>query len=370
MSLYFALCTKKHSLLLQIFVIYKSSSKAVKQVWLIYAIMYLNCDVFIAAMSLISSVVVQAIHRHIPILVRTIGSSSKLLEIISDPPNGSEDLLMQVLQTLTNGTVPPPELLSTVKKLYDSKLKDVEIIIPFLPFLPKDEVLLIFPHLMNLCSDKFQVALSRILQGSPQSSFSPTEVLIAVHGVDPDRDGIPLKKVTDACNACFEQRHIFTQQVLAKVLNQLVEQTPLPLLFMRTVLQAIGAFPALMDFVMEILSRLVSKQIWKYPKLWVGFLKCALLTKPQSFGVLLQLPPPQLENALNRTTALKAPLVAHASQPNIKSSLPRSVLVVLGIATDSQASSQAQSSQAQTGDTGNSDKEVQTDKAKESSSAS
>uniref|UniRef100_A0A2P2LXM5 Uncharacterized protein LOC105646588 isoform X2 n=1 Tax=Rhizophora mucronata TaxID=61149 RepID=A0A2P2LXM5_RHIMU len=342
MSLYFALCTKKHSLLLQIFVIYKSSSKAVKQ----------------------------AIHRHIPILVRTIGSSSKLLEIISDPPNGSEDLLMQVLQTLTNGTVPPPELLSTVKKLYDSKLKDVEIIIPFLPFLPKDEVLLIFPHLMNLCSDKFQVALSRILQGSPQSSFSPTEVLIAVHGVDPDRDGIPLKKVTDACNACFEQRHIFTQQVLAKVLNQLVEQTPLPLLFMRTVLQAIGAFPALMDFVMEILSRLVSKQIWKYPKLWVGFLKCALLTKPQSFGVLLQLPPPQLENALNRTTALKAPLVAHASQPNIKSSLPRSVLVVLGIATDSQASSQAQSSQAQTGDTGNSDKEVQTDKAKESSSAS
>jgi hypothetical protein len=29
-------------------------------------------------------------------------------------------------------------------------------------------------------------------------------------------------------------------------------------------------------------------QIWKYPKLWVGFLKCAILTKPQSYGVLLQ----------------------------------------------------------------------------------
>jgi hypothetical protein len=29
-------------------------------------------------------------------------------------------------------------------------------------------------------------------------------------------------QVTDACNACFEQRQIFTQQVLAKVLNQLV----------------------------------------------------------------------------------------------------------------------------------------------------
>ncbi|XP_011006560.1 PREDICTED: uncharacterized protein LOC105112532 isoform X2 [Populus euphratica] len=332
LSLYFALCTKKHSLFRQIFIVYKSASKAVKQ----------------------------AVNRHIPILVRTMGSSSDLLEIISDPPIGSENLLMQVLQTLTEGAVPSPELLVTIRKLYDSKIKDAEILIPILPFLPRDEILLIFPHLVNLPLDKFQIALARTLQGSSHSGMmlSPAEVLIAIHGIDPDRDGIPLKKVTDACNACFEQRQIFTQQVLAKVLNQLVEQIPLPLLFMRTVLQAIGAFPALVEFIMEILSRLVSKQIWKYPKLWVGFLKCALLTKPQSFNVLLQLPPPQLENALNRTAALKAPLVAYASQPNIKSSLPRSVLVVLGIAPDPQTSSQAQTCLAQTGDTNNSDKDV------------
>jgi len=34
---------------------------------------------------------------------------------------------------------------------------------------------------------------------------------------------------------------------LAKALNQLVEQIPLPLLFMRTVMQAIGVFPALVN---------------------------------------------------------------------------------------------------------------------------
>ncbi|XP_061955032.1 uncharacterized protein LOC133677183 isoform X2 [Populus nigra] len=338
LSLYFALCTKKHSLFRQIFIVYKSASKAVKQ----------------------------AVNQHIPILVRTMGSSSDLLEIISDPPIGSENLLMQVLQTLTEGAVPSPELLFTIRKLYDSKIKDAEILIPILPFLPRDEILLIFPHLVNLPLDKFQIALARTLQGSSHSGtmLSPAEVLIAIHGIDPDRDGIPLKKVTDACNACFEQRQIFTQQVLAKVLNQLVEQIPLPLLFMRTVLQAIGAFPALVEFIMEILSRLVSKQIWKYPKLWVGFLKCALLTKPQSFNVLLQLPPPQLENALNRTAALKAPLVAYASQPNIKSSLPRSVLVVLGIAPDPQTSSQAQTSLAQTGDTNSSNKDVTVENSK------
>ncbi|XVE97089.1 hypothetical protein REPUB_Repub02eG0280700 [Reevesia pubescens] len=344
MSLYFALCTKNHSLFRQLFVIYSSASKAVKQV----------------------------IHRHIPILVRTMGSSSDLLKIISDPPNGSKNLLMQVLHTLTEGAVPSPELIFTIKKLFDSKLKDVEILVPVLPFLPRDEVLVLFPYLVNLSPDKSQAALTRLLQGSSHSGpvLSAAELLIAIHGIDSERDGIPLKKVIDACNACFEQRQIFTQQVLAKVLNQLVEQIPLPLLFMRTVLQAIGAFPALVEFIMEILSRLVSKQIWKYPKLWVGFLKCALLTKPQSFSVLLQLPPPQLENALNRTTALKAPLVAHASQPNIRASLPRSVLAVLGLAADSQPSSQAQTSQAQTGDTSNSEKDVVAEKSKESSSPS
>ncbi|XP_057983982.1 uncharacterized protein LOC131168510 isoform X2 [Malania oleifera] len=342
MSLFFALCTKKRSLFREIFVMYKSTSKAVKQ----------------------------AVHHQIPKLVCTIGSSPELLEIISDPPTGSENLLMQVLHTLTDGTIPSPALIFTIRKLYDSKLKDVEILIPILSFLPKEEVLQVFPHVVNLPSEKFQAALARIVQGSSHSApvLTPAEVLIAIHGIDPDRDGIPLKKVTDACNACFEQRQIFTQQVLAKVLNQLVEQIPLPLLFMRTVLQAIVAFPALVDFIMEILSRLVSKQIWKYPKLWVGFLKCAVLTKPQSFSVLLQLPPTQLENALNRNAAIKAPLIAHANQPNIRSSLPRSLLVVLGL--DSQTSSQTETIQARTGDTSNPDKEVVAEKTIQSSSAS
>jgi hypothetical protein len=35
------------------------------------------------------------------------------------------------------------------------------------------------------------------MQGSSHSGtmLSPAEVLIAIHGIDPDRDGIPLKKV-------------------------------------------------------------------------------------------------------------------------------------------------------------------------------
>ncbi|KAL5721520.1 hypothetical protein ACHQM5_005157 [Ranunculus cassubicifolius] len=309
MSLFFALCTKKPSLLQLVFDIYGSAPKMIKQ----------------------------AVHRHIPILLKNLGSSySELLHIISDPPQGSENLLMLVLKILTEEAAPSPQLISTVKYLYETKLKDAAILIPMLSLLSKDEVLPIFPRLVDLPLDKFQAALARILQGSAHTgpALTPAQVLVAIHDINPEKDRIALKKITDACSACFEQRTVFTQQVLAKALNQLVEKTPLPLLFMRTVIQAIDAFPSLVDFVMEILSKLVSKQIWKMPKLWVGFLKCASQTQPHSFRVLLQLPPPQLENALTKHANLRAPLTSYASQPTIRSSLPRSILVVLGLANE------------------------------------
>ncbi|KAI4316049.1 hypothetical protein L6164_024067 [Bauhinia variegata] len=308
-SLFFALCTKKPHLLQIVFNVYGRAPKTVKQ----------------------------AFHRHIPIVIRALGQSySDLLHIISDPPQGSENLLTLVLQILTQETTPSSDLIATVKRLYETKLKDVTILVPLLSSLSKNEVLPIFPGLVNLPLEKFQKALAHILQGSAHTgpALTPVEVLIAIHGIVPEKDGPTLKKIMDACSACFEQRTVFTQQVLAKALNQMVDQTPLPLLFMRTVIQAIDAFPALVDFVMEILSKLVTKQVWRMPKLWVGFLKCVYQTQPRSFHVLLQLPPPQLESALNKHANLKGPLAAYANQPTVKSSLPKSILGVLGLSNE------------------------------------
>ncbi|XP_039053230.1 symplekin-like isoform X3 [Hibiscus syriacus] len=317
LSLFFALCTKKPSLLQLLFDIYGRAPKVVKQ----------------------------AFHRHIPIVIRALGQSySQLLRIISDPPQGSENLLTLVLQVLTQEATPSPDLVATVKHLYETKLKDATILIPMLSSLSKNEVLPIFPRLVDLPLEKFQLALAHILQGSAHTgpALTPAEVLVAIHDILPEKGGPPLKKITDACSACFEQRTVFTQQVLAKALNQLVDQVPLPLLFMRTVIQAIDAFPTLVDFVMEILSKLVSKQIWRMPKLWVGFLKCVVQTQPHSFPVLLQLPPPQLESTLNKFGSLRSSLASYASQPNIKGSLPRSTLAILGLANEQHMQPQQQ----------------------------
>ncbi|CAM0882231.1 unnamed protein product [Alopecurus aequalis] len=262
-SLFFALCTKRPILLWQLFNVYGRSPKVVKQ----------------------------CIHWHIPTLVRNLGSSCpEMLDIIHNPPEGSEELVTMILQTLTEESNPSANLVVAVKHLYETKLKDASILIPLLSSFPKEEVLPIFPRLVDLPLDRFQDALARILQGSAHTgpALTPAEVLIAIHDISPEKDKVPLKKVIDACTACFEQRTVFTQQVLEKSLNKLVDNVPIPLLFMRTVIQALDAFPALVDFVMGILSRLVNKQIWKVPKLWVGFLKLAYQTQPRSFDVLLQ----------------------------------------------------------------------------------
>lgn len=310
-SLYFSLCTKKPALLQLVFEIYGRAPKTVKQ----------------------------AFCRHIPVLVRALGSSSsELLRIISDPPLGSEVLLSEVLKVLTEGTMPSSDLIAIVKHLYETKLKDASILIPMLSSLSKNEVLPIFPRLVDLPLEKFQLALAHILQGSAHTgpALTPSEVLVAIHNINPEKDGLPLKKIMDACSTCFEQRTVFTQQVLVKALNHMVNQIPLPLLFMRTVIQAIDAFPTLVDFVMEILSKLVSKQVWKMPKLWFGFLKCVAQTRPHSFNVLLQLPPPQLESALTKHSYLRGPLADYASHPSRRSSLPRSTLMALGLSNNSQ----------------------------------
>uniref|UniRef100_A0A0E0JMS3 Symplekin n=1 Tax=Oryza punctata TaxID=4537 RepID=A0A0E0JMS3_ORYPU len=254
-SLFFALCTKRPILLQHLFNVYGRTPKVVKQ----------------------------CIHWHIPNLVRNLGSScSEMLAIIHNPPEGSEELVTLILQTLTEDSTPSAELVAAVKHLYETKLK----------------VLPIFPRLVDLPPDRFQDALARILQGSAHTgpALTPAEVLIAIHDINPEKDKVALKKVTDACTACFEQRT--------------VDNVPIPLLFMRTVIQALDAFPALVDFVMEILSRLVNKQIWKMPKLWVGFLKLAYQTQPRSFDVILQ--------------------------RNMHSFLPRQILKVLGFINEPQ----------------------------------
>ena len=64
-----------------------------------------------------------------------------------------------------------------------------------------------------------------------------------------------------ATSMCFAEKQAYTQEVLAVVMQHLMEQNPLPTLLMRTVIQSLSLYPRLIGFVMNILQRLIMKQV-------------------------------------------------------------------------------------------------------------
>ena len=57
---------------------------------------------------------------------------------------------------------------------------------------------------------------------------------MSLHTIE-TRDERQIKAVIQAIYLCFKESDIFTQDVLAGVLQQLLDMTPIPTLFMRTV---------------------------------------------------------------------------------------------------------------------------------------
>lgn len=119
---------------------------------------------------------------------------------------------------------------------------------------------------------------------------------------------------------------IFRSEILAVVMNQLVDAPVLPTLFLRTVraqfkasysdvlilgqvIQAVTTYRSLVAFVSTILfTRLITKKIWTNPPLWDGFIRCAKVIAPASYGALLQLPKDQLRELADKQPSLKAGL--------------------------------------------------------------
>ena len=122
---------------------------------------------------------------------------------------------------------------------------------------------------------------------------------------------------------------VFRSEILAVVMQQILDEPVLPTLFMRTVsfqrslhaartetlthtfkvIQAVRTYKSLTGFVSAtLLSRLITKKIWTTPPLWEGFIRCAEIVAPASFLVLLQLPKEQLRELVAKQPRLRGPL--------------------------------------------------------------
>ena len=255
-------------------------------------------------------------------------SSPELLLLVENCPAGAETLVTRIIHVLTDKQSPSAELVNRVRDLYQKRVPDVRFLIPVLNGLSKKEVIDALPALIMLNPNVVKEVFNRLLNDNSnfQSPLTPSELLIALHNIDSNK--CDMKTIIKATGLCFNEKNVYTSEVLAVVIQLLMEQNPLPTLLMRTVIQSVSLYPQLIGFVMNVLQRLILKQVWKEDKVWQGFIKCCQRTKPKSFQVLLQLPAPQLRTVFTSSPDFKIELRRYvesfdAAQRNL---IPQSIL--------------------------------------------
>merc|ERR1719394_634686 len=137
------------------------------------------------------------------------------------------------------------------------------------------------------------VVFNRLLgtgSSAQPGAMTPADLMIAIHNIDTTK--CDMKTIIKATGLCFQEKSVFT---------------------------------------MNILQRLIMKQVWKQKMLWEGFIKCCERTKPQSFRVLLQLPPAQLRMLLDAAPDMREPLLEHVQgfTESQRQHVPASIMQVL-----------------------------------------
>ncbi|XP_063385231.1 symplekin [Cydia fagiglandana] len=216
------------------------------------------------------------------------------LALLDDCPRGADTLLTRLLHIFTEKCPPTQELVSRVRALYATRVSDVRFLIPVLNGLSKKEIIAALPKLIKLNPMVVKEVFNKLLGlQNPNEEVlpvSPAELLIALHLIDPGV--VDLKYIIKATALCFAEKQVFTQEVLAIVLQQLIEEPDIPVLLMRTVLQALTLHPSLQPLVLNILQLLIEKEVWNNKVAWEGWVKCCERTLPGSAAVLRALPAP------------------------------------------------------------------------------
>jgi symplekin len=147
--------------------------------------------------------------------------------------------------------------------------------------------------------DTVRTAFATLIQ-----KLTPADLLVALHN-----EATPIKPTIEAIGICFSMTTVFRSDVLVASMVRIADlpNGSLPIVFMRTIIQAVTTYKSLIPFVANtVLPKLVGKKIWSAgPQLWDGFVKLAKLIAPASYGVLLQLPKEWLKDVLEKQPALK-----------------------------------------------------------------
>lgn len=260
-------------------------------------------------------------------LIRALGIDNVIAtKVIEDCPEGAEMLLHRVLMILQDKSNRlPSQLIPLVKELalkrrlpdlfYPMIINDCSkaLQIEYLPFVvanldgtggQRSTVRSVFLALITPANASSTVPRSR------SELLTPIELMSILHNL---ADDIGVKKAIEAIGICFSMPDAFRPEVLTSFMQTMLDMPVLPTLFMRTVIQAATTYKKLQGYISTtLLSRLVSRQVWTLGPLWEGFIRCAKLTAPASYGALLQLPVAQVREVVTKQPSIKDDLRTYA----------------------------------------------------------
>jgi len=250
-------------------------------------------------------------------LIKTLGMNCFDLNfIIAVCPLRGQIWVKQICQVLLKQKYRFSNLnfINALKELF-VRTKNVITLIPVLEFLRHKTIVYILPKLISLDQIKAKMTVQQILK-LRSKIIQSTELLLRIHNLSPVISSPLLVNVKILIEFCLQQS-IFNDEKLALVLQRLSQKRPIPILFLRTLIQILLIYPTLNKFSLKILYRMIHANVWGSLSLWQGFIRCCKMCQPYSLKIICILPRTEFKRVLQNNTDLAEPLLRLIDDPTI-----------------------------------------------------
>lgn len=96
---------------------------------------------------------------------------------------------------------------------------DVQLVAPVTAVMPKSDVLQLLPRLLELQPQQLRLLYRRLTTalGDMPPHFTASELLLALHVIDPKKSGVPLRRIIAAIDTALHSPESFPQSTVAQV---------------------------------------------------------------------------------------------------------------------------------------------------------
>ncbi|GMR59314.1 hypothetical protein PMAYCL1PPCAC_29509 [Pristionchus mayeri] len=207
--------------------------------------------------------------RQIENAVKAMGQGSEeLLKLLEECPQGAESLVARIVHLLTERAPATPDIVHRLKRLHDSRQTDVRSLLPILPGLAKEDILLILPKFVihPIMAKSFGQAVKRILSAKNSEtghySLTPTELMVEYHKIETTTSE-EKKLLREHVRTVMTAHRSMTKEAISSGIEELLRLTPIPQLLFHTIEVVYELHNSLHAFLSNVLHKMITRDLWK-----------------------------------------------------------------------------------------------------------